>query len=342
MVIKISFKPAFLLLLLSITASLYTSAQPQNLVKWMTLDEAVAAQEKQPKTILIDAYTDWCGWCKVMDTTTFADPAIAGYINNMFYPVKFNAETTDTIVYRGKTYINQQNGRRPPHDLAIELLKGSMSYPTIVYIDDKFNNFPVGGYLKPEQIEPILIYFAEKVNKTAPYDDFKVSFEKVYRNNELIEDPIQWISFEEAIQKAQTNPKKIFISIYSNLVVSSNLFNKTILSDSINAKYLNETYYPVKILAERTDTIVIGERSFINELKFPNYPHQLPIALMNGEMYYPSMIFMDDKTMIINKITGYIKGDETEMILNYFGSDDYKTKTWDVFRKDFKPKHQTQ
>jgi thioredoxin-related protein len=310
-------------------------AQPKSLVKWMSLEEAVALQEKQPKTILIDAYTDWCGWCKVMDTTTFADPNIAGYINNMFYPVKFNAETTDTIVYRGKTYVNDQGGRRPPHQLAVELLKGNMSYPTLVYIDDQFNNFPVGGYLKPEQIEPILIYFAEKVNKTAPYDDFKAGFDAIYREKQSIPDPINWISFDDAIKKAQTHPKKILISIYSNYVISSNVFNKVILTDSLIAKYINDTYYPVQILAERTDTIQIGDRTFINELKFPNYPHQLPIALMNGEMYYPSLVFMDDKTMIINKITGFIKEDEIEMILNYFGSDEYTTKSWDEFRKSF-------
>lgn len=333
------FKKSVSLLIVLSAINLISDAQTQSLIKWMTLEEAVAAQEKQPKTILIDAYTDWCGWCKVMDTTTFANPNIAGYINNMFYPVKFNAETTDTIVYRGKTYVNKQNGRRPPHDLAIELLKGNMSYPTLVYIDDKFNNFPVGGYLKPEQIEPILIYFAEKVNKSAPFDDFKASFERIYRNNEQIADPIQWISFEEAIQKAQINPKKILISIYSNLVISSNILNQTILTDSINAEYINKMYYPVKILAERTDTITIGERTFINELKFPNYPHQLPISLMNGEMYYPSLVFMDDKTMIINKITGFIKPDEMETILNYFGSDDYKTLNWEDFRKKFQSKH---
>lgn len=46
----------------------------------------------QNKYILVDAYTDWCGWCKVMDKKTFTDPAVADKINTSFYPVKLEME----------------------------------------------------------------------------------------------------------------------------------------------------------------------------------------------------------------------------------------------------------
>lgn len=328
--------PIFFATLLAILVSTQAlQAQHKSLINWMTLEEAVALQEKQPKTILIDTYTDWCGWCKVMDTTTFLDPNIAGYINSMFYPVKFNAETTDTVVYRGKKYGNSQTGRRSANQLAIELLKGNLSYPTLVYIDDQWNNYPVGGYLKPEQIEPILIYFAEKVNKSAPFDDFKKSFETIYRTNNPPADRINWISFEDAVAKTQTDPKKIIVSIYSNFMISSNLLNSTILADSSLTDYINQNYYAVKIMAERTDTIVVGGRTFVNELKVPNYPHQLAIALLNGEMYYPTLLMMDEKTSIINKIKGFMKLDDIDAVLHYFASNSYQTKSWDEFRASY-------
>lgn len=310
-------------------------AQHKSLINWMSLEEAVALQEKQPKTILIDTYTDWCGWCKVMDTTTFLDPNIAGYINAMFYPVKFNAETTDTIVYRGKKYGNNQSGRRSPNQLAVELLKGNLSYPTLVYIDDQWNNYPVGGYLKPDQIEPILIYFAERVNKSAPFDDFKKSFETIYRTNNPPTDRINWITFEEAVARTQTNPRKIIVAVYSNFMISSTLFNNTILADSSLTDYINENYYAVKIMAERTDTVVVGGRTFVNEQKVPNYPHQLAIALLNGEMYYPTLLMMDEKTSIINKIKGFMKLDDVDAVLHYFASNSYQTKSWEEFRASY-------
>jgi thiol:disulfide interchange protein len=53
-----------------------------------SLDEA----GKTKKLVLADFYTDWCGWCKQLDRTTFADPAFVHYLTEHFIPVKLNAE----------------------------------------------------------------------------------------------------------------------------------------------------------------------------------------------------------------------------------------------------------
>lgn len=45
------------------------------------------------KYIFVDAYTDWCGWCKVMDKQTFTDKKIIDFINQNFIPVRFEMET---------------------------------------------------------------------------------------------------------------------------------------------------------------------------------------------------------------------------------------------------------
>ena len=41
---------------------------------------------------MIDCYTDWCGWCKVMDKKTFSDPKIIERINEKYIAIKFNPE----------------------------------------------------------------------------------------------------------------------------------------------------------------------------------------------------------------------------------------------------------
>jgi uncharacterized protein YyaL (SSP411 family) len=61
------------------------------LVKWLTFEEAIALHKENPKKVLIDLYTDWCGWCKVMDRETYSNAEISTYINENFYPIKFNA-----------------------------------------------------------------------------------------------------------------------------------------------------------------------------------------------------------------------------------------------------------
>ena len=323
------------LVIINISSYSQEGEQASGLINWMTFEEAVKLQKEKPKTIFIDMYTDWCGWCKKMDAETFNHPGVAAYINTNFYPVKFDAERKDTVYYNDKMYVNTGEGRRPPHQLAIELLKGKMSYPTIVYIDDEFNVNPISGYMTPDKIEPLIIYFAERVNKSAPYPEFEADFIQFFQNKQLLPNRLNWMTFGEAIEKTKSEPKKTIVVIYSEFNRGSNLLVNMSLNDSTIATYLNEKYYCVKLMAETKDTIKLGEQTFINENLAENYPHQLPIALLQGKMFYPSILFLDENSQIINKTQGYIIPKTMEPFFHYFGDDSYKTTDWTEYSKIF-------
>ena len=68
-------------------------------IKWYEFEEAVAKTDEEPKKIFLDLYTDWCGWCKKMDASTFKNPRIAELLNEYFYPVKFNGEHKEPVVF---------------------------------------------------------------------------------------------------------------------------------------------------------------------------------------------------------------------------------------------------
>ncbi len=166
-----------LMAVLALLPELYAQKQEASIIKWYTLQEAMELNAKQPKKIFIDVYTDWCGWCKVMDSVTFHNPYIAEYLSKNFYPVKFNAESTKDIVYKGKVYKNQNQGKRSPHDFAIALLKGKLSYPSIAFMDS--TNTPItyiSGYLTPEQIEPLLVFIYDDLYKTEKWETFMAKF----------------------------------------------------------------------------------------------------------------------------------------------------------------------
>ncbi|TVQ47660.1 MAG: DUF255 domain-containing protein [Saprospirales bacterium] len=162
-------------LLLSTT---FISAQEK--VNWMSFEEAIAAHERVPKKIIIDMYTDWCGWCKRMDESTFGDESIARYINENFYAVKFNAESRNDIHFRNEKYSFIQKGNRGHHEFAIKLSErlGRLSFPTIVFLDEDLNIIqPIAGFIGPEQFAPIIFYIAGGHYLQTPWKQFEKKFD---------------------------------------------------------------------------------------------------------------------------------------------------------------------
>lgn len=133
-------------------------------ITWYTFEEAVEMNKKQPKKFLIDVYTDWCGWCKVMDKKTFTDDKVKAYVNKHFYAVKLDAEQKEAIMFAENKFEYIANaGRRGIHHLAYSLLDGKMSYPSIVYLNEKFERIAIApGYKTPEQIMSDLEFAAEE------------------------------------------------------------------------------------------------------------------------------------------------------------------------------------
>ncbi len=138
----------------------------QEKIKWHSLQEAIELNKREPRKFMIDVYTDWCGWCKRMDASTFSDPAIAKYVNENFYAVKFNAEMKDSLVLGSRTYYFVDNGGRGYHEVAAILTKGRLSYPTIVYLDEELRHINVEpGYKTVQQLQDKLVFYNEEKYK---------------------------------------------------------------------------------------------------------------------------------------------------------------------------------
>ncbi|MEB2774276.1 thioredoxin fold domain-containing protein [Algoriphagus sp. D3-2-R+10] len=116
-------------------------AQAQDKIEWLKFEEAVAAAEANPKMLLVDVYTDWCGWCKKMDKETFTDPDVIKYINEKFYAVKMNAEDDKRkFDFKGKDYTEAK----------MAAAMRVQSYPNFVIIDPTLKNITqLPGYRQP-------------------------------------------------------------------------------------------------------------------------------------------------------------------------------------------------
>lgn len=146
-------------------------------INWVSIEEADQLRLKEPRKVIIDVYTDWCGWCKRMDKTTFHDPSIVSYINANYYAVKMDGEYKDPITLGGKEFKFVENGRRGYHELPAELMQGKMSYPTLVFLDESMNLIqPLPGYQTAKDLEPILSYLAEDHFKTTQWEKYVASY----------------------------------------------------------------------------------------------------------------------------------------------------------------------
>jgi thioredoxin-related protein len=154
-----------------------TAGHAQVPVKWYTVEEAYALAKKEPRKILIDVYTDWCSWCKVMDKNTFSNPIIAEYMNKNFYPVKFNAEQKTNVTLNGKTYKFVASGNRGYNELAAELLNGQLGYPSVVFLDEQTKMIqPLQGYIKAPQFDGIIRFIGEDFYKTKKWEEFQTDY----------------------------------------------------------------------------------------------------------------------------------------------------------------------
>lgn len=153
-------------------------------IKWMSMNEALKAQKKEPRKIFMDAYTTWCGPCKLLDRNTFTNEDVIEYINKHYYPVKFNAEGDEEIKYQDRTFTNpgydpSRKGRNTQHQFATAMK--ITGYPSLVFFDEKGNLIgPIPGYRTPHQLELFLKMFLKEdyksINTPEAFQEYSENF----------------------------------------------------------------------------------------------------------------------------------------------------------------------
>lgn len=115
-------------------------------IKWVDFNTGLAQAQQTGKLAVIDCYTDWCGWCKVMDKKTFSDPKIIERINEKYIAIKFNPEKP------GK-YFAGSNDSLSGRQLLMALSNNKPSgYPTFFFfVPQDAKLFQLPGYQDANQ-----------------------------------------------------------------------------------------------------------------------------------------------------------------------------------------------
>ncbi len=326
-------------ILLFFTCKFGSSQQDDGLVKWLTIKEAQELNKKQPKPFLVDVYTDWCGWCKHMMKTTYSNANISGYINSFYYPVKFNAETKDTIEYNGKIYKPTSAAPKTPHELAIKFLGNSLSYPSTIFITNNYEyNLLSQGFLEEKKLEPILIYVVENIYKSSSYEEFTKQFEHTFYDTNFVKGRVKTYSLSEIEKLQKKKPKKILINIYASFCNSCKVQTATTFKDTAVANYINKNYYLINYDAESADTILFKNEKCFKTL-VNGYPfNSFALKVTNNRLGFPTIVILDSKQNTLDALNSFFTPTNLLPVLKYYSEDKYLTTPWPDFIKAYNEK----
>jgi thioredoxin-related protein len=132
---------------------------------WIGFNEGMALAKKQNKHVIIDFYTDWCHWCKVMDKETFSDPEVKKYLAENFVTIRINAESrSERVSYKGE--------EMTPVELARAF--GVRGFPSVAFLDRTGELvYMIPGFVAAKTFLPFMRYMQmECYKQQMTFDEF--------------------------------------------------------------------------------------------------------------------------------------------------------------------------
>ena len=144
---------------------------------------------------------------------------------------------------------------------------------------------------------------------------------------------VQWMSWQEAAQLATTeeNPKKIFIDVYTDWCGWCKKMDKDTFQNAEVAAYMTENFYMVKLDGEGKDPINFKGKTFKFVKSGRRGYHEFALALLQGRLSYPTVVFLDENLNMLSPVPGYQKPEPFLNIARYFGDDIYLRKDWKTY-----------
>lgn len=132
-------------------------------LRWIKLEDALSEARKSNKKVLIDVYTDWCGWCKTMDRQTYSNSKVIALLNKRYVVVKLDAESKESIAYKGETYTKAE----------FSAAFGITGYPSTIFLGadgEAITIYP--GYADADRFSKVLSFIGEDHYTTKTFEEF--------------------------------------------------------------------------------------------------------------------------------------------------------------------------
>ncbi len=133
---------------------------------WLSFDEGLALAGKKNKLMMVDFYTDWCGWCKRLDKETFQNPEVKAYLDKHFVTVKLNAEDVNqNLHFDNRNFTNRQ----------FTSAMGIRGFPAVAFFDADGKVLTLlPGFAPAADFMLVLKYFHEgHYKKNISFEDYR-------------------------------------------------------------------------------------------------------------------------------------------------------------------------
>lgn len=216
-----------------------------------------------------------------------------------------------------------KRARKTTHDVAIDLCRGQMSYPTFIVLfgDSLKANLPLKGFKQVDELFGYLSFVNEGVyNVTRDVNSYVNTFKEVFNPNyNPPKDLIKWESFETAIANAKKDGKQIFVHIMHPNSITSKIMDLKNLRNPEIVNKINNNYHPVKLYINEQNDITYKGKTY----KFENGAHQLAIALMSNNIRFPNFSFLDNNGNLVMNVPQYFESNQMIPVFDYFNEKAY-------------------
>jgi thioredoxin-related protein len=132
-------------------------------LNWLSYNKGLALAEKENKYVLIDFYTNSCGYCKEMDKNTYSNEEVKKILSKKFVIIRVNGESNNKVIENGKEITERELAK----------LYQISGYPTTWFLQsDKNKIAPLLGYALADQFIPVLNYIGEGWYKIISFQEY--------------------------------------------------------------------------------------------------------------------------------------------------------------------------
>ncbi len=303
----------------------FAYSQDDTAVNWIDFKNVAEDFQQKQKPVFVFCYQKNDTLSEKMFNEVLKNPEVARYINALFYPVKFNIKTTDTLTFfNGSKFIFDP--KKAYHSLTYQLLGDSISTPAIVLFNKQAQGRTFYGYKNRDTLFSMLIYYAEDVYMSTKFEHWKKLYFSAYPpgKKQIVSIlNIKWMSMQEMLDAQKTEKRKVFIDIYNNFNVSQTVMRLKVYNEPDIAKYLNKNFYSVSLNFKSDEVFTFNDVRYKNSGKAHKY-HEFAIAALQGNMHFPAFVVLDENLKLLERVQVFLKNDVFENIIKYYGDDIYK------------------